>query len=190
MWVVFLFCLAVNLDALFAAVAYGIKGIKLSVFNILIIVFIDCAMLAVSVFVGGLLYNVVAEYIMIIIGAAVLIGMGVYNITAAIVRAIKNRNKTKADDEERIKELNLNQTILLAVALGFDALVSGFACGFDLLHGLVAVCVMFVLAGLFIGLGNTLGRVVKSKVMVDLSWIGGLILILIAVFRILPIFGI
>ncbi|MDR0850598.1 MAG: manganese efflux pump [Christensenellaceae bacterium] len=194
MWVLILFCVAINLDVLFAAFAYGMKGIRLSASNILTIIVIDCTMLAISLLVGGLLYSVVAEKIMTIVGAVVLIALGVYNITMSIIKwKVKEDDKTSIfvdvtnADKDKNKILSLKETVLLAVVLGMDALMSGFAYGFGLTYSLIALVIMCVLLGISLVVGSTLGMRLHKKSIADLSWIGGIILILIAVWRLIGI---
>lgn len=194
MWVLILFCIALNLDVLFAAFAYGIQGIRFSVFNIVLIVFIDCAMLAVSLFFGGLLYGIIDTRIMTIVGAVVLIALGVYNITISIIKQNLKKNDHASvfvdvvnADKDKNKLLSFKETLILAVVLGFDALLLGFSYGFSLTYGLIAVGIMFVLSGTSLILGNTLGTRFSKRSMVDLSWLGGVLLILIAVLRLVGI---
>ena len=192
MWVVVLLCLALNLDALCVAFAYGVKGIRLSFFNIIVIVIIDCIMLAVSLSAGGLLYSVIAEMTMTIVGAIVLIALGIYNIIMSIVKnCIKKDDKTSVFvdetniDKDKNKILSFKETAVLAVVLGIDALVSGFAYGFDLTYSFIALGMMFMLASISLILGGALGLKLNKKSIADLSWIGGIILILIAVWRLI-----
>lgn len=192
MWVLFLFCIAVNLDALFVSFAYGIKGIKFSFFNIVIIVITNCVMLALSLFLGGVLYSIAPIAVMTVIGASVMIVLGIYNIVINIVKTkIKESDKASVfvdatnADKDKNSILSFKESIILAFVLGTDCLVSGFVYGFNLEYCFVALGVTFAFIGISITAGNALGLKLNKKSMVDLSWIGGVLLILLGLSRLI-----
>lgn len=195
-----------SLDTLFACMTYGIKKIKIPFISAAAIAVVGSGCLMISIltrcFADYLLVNSTAENLIKYIGFAVLIMMGMVNIFQSLLKRIFQREKTirfniselnfvlnicidetKAD-VDCSKKLSVWEACLLAATLSVDSLLSGFS-----IQGNISELAGLGLYSLLMGLLAVYGGIFLGKRMsrcgYNLSWLSGLILILIAFFKII-----
>ena len=78
---------------------------------------------------------------------------------------------------------------MLALALSVDSLASGFGMGLGSVSILKTAVIVFVGGLIAIYGGSLLGRKAKSKIRPDLSWLGGIIMIALAVSKLFYFFS-
>ena len=194
---------ALGIDAFACSFGYGANKIKIPFKSVLMINLICTALLLGGLFFGNLLSNVVSEQVTIGISFSILFLFGMIKIfDSTIKKLIRHSNGINKNfkftmfnlffvlnvyanpeeaDSDHSKSLCLRESVPLAVALGLDGLSVGFgiglAAGSMLLIGSLSftVGILMVIAGCF--LGNKLAQ----KTDLDVSWLSGAILIMIAI---------
>ena len=195
-----------SLDTLFACMTYGIKKIKIPFLSAAVIAVVGSGCLIISIltrsFTDYLLMNSTAEKLIKYIGFAVLIIMGMVNVFQSLLKMIFYQGKTirfniselnfvlnicidetKAD-VDCSKRLSVWEAFLLASTLSVDSLLSGFSIQGSVadLIGLgtysLAMGFLAIYSGMFLGKRMSLCGF-------NLSWLSGIILILIAFLKII-----
>ena len=93
-------------------------------------------------------------------------------------------DETKADADNS-KLLSLKEALYLAVALSIDSLASGFALGISIVQPLPVLVISFCVGILAILGGSFLGSRVLSLKECRLSWVSGVLFLILAFSRIL-----
>ncbi|MCL2821700.1 MAG: manganese efflux pump, partial [Firmicutes bacterium] len=91
-------------------------------------------------------------------------------------------------DLDKSKVLSKKEACLLAAALGLDALAVGVGAGMinqSVYFYLIAIGLSLVMDIVLLGLGTFAGNKVAKKTKINLSWVGGLILIGVALTNII-----
>lgn len=193
---------SVCLDAFVASIAYGTNNIKIPLPCSILISFIGSLMLGISFIIGGTLKDYLPADISIFVGFSILMILGIYRLFEGLFKAfIRNGYKNDkpltfklfdinfvlkvyADetmaDFDKSKVLSLKESLYLAIALSFDSLAVGL--GGSLLTGnyINTVIVCFVIGIIAIICGVYLGKKLVTKTNLDLSWLSGLTLMLLA----------
>lgn len=202
---IILLVLVLSLDAFVASVAYGNYGIKIPFKSIMIITSICTVSLIISLLLGNFFSSILPLGLSSIISFLILLGIGIYYLCESFVkkclRRRKERNKrlklrlfdfsliidiyideTKADIDES-KKLNSKEALYLAIALSLDSLAIGFGSGLGNGNILYLVPASFVMNLLALWSGLIVGKFAMEKSQLDLSWLTGVLLILLAVLR-------
>ena len=197
--------LSLSVDAFAASFAYGSNRIKIPMSSIHTINLICCAITGLSLFAGSILQPHLSEQLTVGISFTILFLLGVIklldSITKSIIRKHSNIDKKVrfslfnfrfilhlyADPEKadinRSKTLSPAEAVSLAIALSFDGIAVGFGAALlgisawaiiasSLITGMIALC-----------LGQYLGNKLSHKAPFNLSWLGGGILIIMAVLK-------
>lgn len=191
---------ALSLDSLSASFAYGSGGIKIPVKSILIINVIGVVLFGTSLYLGYLLRPWLSETAVHVISAGILIVLGSIKIFES---AIKNFiRKRKIDSNVQFSLFNLNfilniyadpleadadqsrvissrEAFFLAVAISLDNMVVGLGAGLIMSPGPILL-IYLLINFLCLFFGVKLGNKIAKEIKYDLSWLGGVILILIA----------
>lgn len=194
---------SVCIDAFVASIAYGTNKIKIPVISALIINIIGSFTLGFSLFFGGFIKNFLPGKLPIYISFLVLIFIGIYRLFEGIFKNyIRKRNyldkhltlkifdiniilQIYADeikaDLDKSKILTAKEALYLAFALSFDSIAVGF--GSSLVGGgyILAIILCFIIGLATVILGQFLGRKFSEKSPLNLSWLSGLILIILAI---------
>ena len=86
-------------------------------------------------------------------------------------------------DRDASQSLSAGEAASLAVALSLDSLAAGIGAGVSRVGPLEAAAVAFFLGILAVLAGHAAGKRLAERCPSDLSWIGGLLLILLAIGR-------
>lgn len=193
---------ALCLDAFAASFAYGINKTRIPVKSMIIISMVCTAVLALSMGIGSAAKQVIPEGISSKICFYILFVIGTLKcFESALKRYIpenQNReNKIKlklfdinfvltvyADnikaDIDNSKELSAKEAVYLALALSLDGFAAGFGCGLTDINYVEIIALSLISNILVLGLGYLIGKVVTKITDMDLSWLGGVILIVLA----------
>lgn len=194
--------IAVSIDSFMVAFSYGLKKMTLSKPMIVLIGLCSGVAFGLAMVVGQLLALLMNEVLISLIGASLLIGLGIYSLITF------DRDKLMAEREYNIelKRLGIVISILkkpvladldqsgditglevvwLALALSIDASAAGLGAslvGIDLVAILliVVMTLVFLWFGLYIG-----GRFAKRSLRGWVRYLPGLLLILIGLSRLL-----
>ncbi|MBE6050398.1 MAG: sporulation membrane protein YtaF [Clostridium sp.] len=194
---------SVCIDAFVASIAYGTNKIKIPIISSLIINIIGSLTLGISLFFGGFISSFLPGKLPIYISFIILIAIGIYRLFEGIFKNyIRRKNyldkhltikifdiniifQIYADeikaDFDKSKILTPKEALYLAFALSFDSIAVGF--GSSLVGGgyLLTICLCFLIGFSSVILGQFLGRKFSEKSPLNLSWLSGLILIILAI---------
>lgn len=204
---ILLFVLVLSLDAFTASIAYGTGKIKIGFLPALIISAVGAAALWLSVSLGSWLSLYCSANLCKTLGFVVLFLVGLFNFMQGALKSyIRRQRDNSANMHFRLREIDLfvevlvdetradadhsnhlssREALYLAAALSIDSLATGVGIGFTgMVAWQLAACALAVnLAAVFAGC--LLGRVLSRCVKLDLSWLGGMVLIVLALCRFL-----
>ncbi|MCL2556644.1 MAG: manganese efflux pump [Firmicutes bacterium] len=192
----FLLTLAISIDAFASGFAYGTNRIKIPIISVLIISFIGSTFLGISLFFGSIISQIIPPIIAIIICSVVLIGLGLSKILGGLIkRKLAKRKNTLLKvcgapieaDLDQSKILSIKEACILAVALALDAMAVGIGAGLinpNIKFYLVIISFSLIMDIILLSLGTFIGSKIAKKSKINLSWLGGLILIGVAIMNI------
>ena len=194
---------SLSLDAFTVGFAYGSNKIKIPFLSLQIINIICSAMLGISFLAGNIIKNYIPDWVTVFICFNVLIILGIMKIldsfTKSFIRKHKNINKKirfsflnfkfilnlYADPEQAdvdlSKVLSPAEAVALAASLSLDGLAVGFGAAMGNANGLAVFGTSLITDMLFLMLGCYIGNKIAKKMSFNLSWLSGVILILLAV---------
>jgi len=194
---------SLSIDAFTAGFAYGSKKIRIPMSSIQIINLICCLMTAMALLMGAGLRAHIPEGLAIALAFTILFIMGLIKLLDGIIKSIilKHAKLDKsiqfslfslqfilrlyadpeAADADVSAHISPSEAIMLAVSLSLDGIAVGFGAalagvnpwallGWSLVTNMVALI-----------LGRKLGHSLAEKLPFNISWLGGLVLIGLAV---------
>ncbi len=197
----FLLVIAICIDAFTTSITYGIGGIKIPTISALIISFMGTVFLTVSLFFAKVISGYISPQLCITLSVSLLILIGVTNLFQNTIKAYLRKNKkknvrfslfnisfvidifldeTKADIDNS-KTLSAMEALMLGFALSVDSLATGFCAGLSVVSIPEAIALCFLIGFLAVSLGCFIGEKVSKRTKVDLSWLSGVTLIILAV---------
>ena len=203
----FLLVAALSTDAFFASFAYGTSHIRIPFPSVAVIDGICTALLAVSLFLGTLLRPWLPPALTTGVSFAVLALLGVVKLFDSALKAFIRRHQTLnkewrfslfslrfilniyADppeaDRDASKTLSSAEAASLAVAMSLDGLAVGFGAGVGNASPALALLFSLLLTAAAVQGGSALGNRAAARLKHDLSWIGGALLLILAVMKLL-----
>ncbi|MCL2847766.1 MAG: sporulation membrane protein YtaF [Firmicutes bacterium] len=197
---------ALSLDALVASFSFGAEGIKIPIKSSIVIAFITTAVLAVALLLGWAFAQFIPVDVATYIASGILITVGLVKLFDSLIKGYIRRHNgldkkinfklfslkfmlnIYADpieaDKDKSKVLSLAEAVGLAVILSIDSLTVGLGAGLagGGIYWIIGLSLIFGIA--FLYLGSFLGRKVRSKSKIDLSWLSGLLLIVLGIVNI------
>lgn len=193
------------IDSFVASIAYGASGIKIPIKSALIINTISTLTLAVSLLIGSVIKNFLPDGLPQALGFIILFFLGVYRLFEFFFkRYIKKRStavcplKFKAFDFNFVLQVYADETIAdfdksnslspkeavyLALALSLDSLAVGFGSSMGGINFTLTLVLCFAMGVALVSLGEFLGRKCSERFHVELSWLSGVLLIILAFIR-------
>lgn len=202
-----LLVLSISLDSFVASIAYGTNKIKIPLKSALIIDIVSALVLGFSLAIGSIAKDFIPGNIAVIFSFTILVGLGIYRLFECIFKGyiLKHSNshkpltfklfdfkfvmevyadETKADFDNS-KILSPKEAFYLSLALSLDSLAVGFGSSLITIN-LIEVIFFCLITGIIsILLGVFIGRKFVEKVNFNLSWLSGVLLIVLAFMRIL-----
>lgn len=198
----FLVVFTLSLDAFVASIAYGTNKIKMPFKSMIIIDIICTSLLAISIFLGTLVKKTLPEGTTIIISFTILILLGIFYLLEGVIKTyIKNNlildkkikfklfniwfiisvymDEIKADLDNS-KTLSSKEALYLAIALSLDSLAIGFGSSLGSINCISIIFLSLIINMIAIWSGLAIGKRFVEKVKIDLSWLAGVILIILA----------
>lgn len=197
-----LLVLVVSLDSFVASIAYGAKRIKIPLSSIFIINIISSLFLGISIFFGLFIQQFIPDSITKIISFILLSLLGIYFLFESIV---KNHIDSKtylnkkfklnifdigfviniyideiSADLDQSKRLDSREAIYLGIALALDSLAVGFGNSFGNIHSSYAIIFSAIIGVIGVSSGLILGEKLVKRSNINLSWLAGVILIILA----------
>ena len=193
---------ALSMDAFVASFAYGTNKIKIPFSSVTVINVVCSSILAISLFLGSIISGFIPENITHIICFFILFLLGVTKLGESIVSWIANKGKnikynmkfgfmglnftvninSDTADENIIhkKVLKPGEAASLSIALSLDGLAVGFGAALANADSVQIVLFSLISDMVAVMLGCFLGNRVAEKVSFNLSWLSGLMLMVLA----------
>jgi len=199
-----LLAIVLSIDLFAVSFAYGSSKIKIPFKSILIITIIGSGILGLSIFLGSLILPHIYVGVADTIAFIILFSLGLIKIFDSVIkRFIRKRgeaskkmefsvlnlkfilnvyaNPEKADmDRSRI--ISPKEAVVVAIAVALDAFALGFGAGLSEVNYFQIITFSLVIDVVAVLLGGFIGGKIAQKFSANLSWIGGVILILLAFF--------
>lgn len=198
---VLLLVTALSVDAFVASFAYGSNKIKLPFSSVSVITLISSAALMVSLLVGGLIRTYVPGGMTRTFCFLILFALGITKLFDSSIKSLirKRRIRKKlhfsffhlkfilniyANPEEAdcdaSQTLSPKEAVPLAFALSLDGLAVGFGAALTHVNPWEALLCSLAVNTAAIMLGGVSGNKIAEKIPVDLSWLGGALLLVLA----------
>lgn len=197
---------SLSLDAFVASFAYGSKNITVPFKSVQIINFICSGITGLSFLAGGLLRQYIPCQLTAIVSFIILFLLGVIKLldstTKSIIRKYNYLHKEIAfslfnfkfilnlyanpenADIDNSKTISSMEAASLAAALSLDGITVGLGAALGNISGLAVFFFSLVTNMAAILLGGLAGRKMVKKTPFNLSWVSGLILIVLAFMKI------
>ncbi|MGN0144443.1 MAG: sporulation membrane protein YtaF [Clostridium sp.] len=195
------------IDSFVASIAYGTSKIKIPPKSIIIINLVCTLTLAVSLFVGSIFKSFLPGNLPAALGFIILMSLGIYRLFEYFFKSyISKRSKcdhplkfkifdfnfilqvyadeTKADFDKS-KYLSPKESFYLALALSLDSLAVGFGSSLGSINYIQTLILCFAMGVLAVSVGVFLGKKFSEKLHLELSWLSGALLIILAIIRVL-----
>lgn len=201
-----LLVLSLCLDTFLASIAYGTEKIKIPLYSSIIINLVCSSFLGISLLLSNILNDFLTIGIANILSFILLFSIGVYRIFEVFfkkyIKKYSNINtpltfkvfdfkfvlQIYADeikaDYDKSKLLTAKEAFYLAVALSLDSLAVGFSSGLVYVNYIQVILLCFLVGMICILLGSYLGRYFTNIININLSWVSGVLLIILATLRI------
>ncbi|MCG7346484.1 manganese efflux pump [Sporosarcina sp. ACRSL] len=173
---ILLIAIAANLDNLGISIAYGLRANRISFRYNFIISFISTVCAFISIFVGGILSEVMSKSTSNLVGGILLIGLGLWVV-------MKSSNPSNGS-EHKIGSINWKGAVVLGFILAFNCLSIGFSAGVTGVEPLSTALAIGLFSFISISIGVRLGEHIGT------SWLGkraepagGILLIVIGLFE-------
>ena len=200
-----LITLTVCIDTYLMAVNYTSSRIKIPFLSGAILSLISSLILYISLMTAKVLEMIIPAEICSVTGFVILTAIGTLTILKTIIRGIVKKMSERGDidikmsrlgigvrlyldettaDSDYSKVLSITESIALALALSIDSMAVGINAGFLGASALRTALLTFAINIISIYLGEITGKYLSSS-KYDLSWLGGILLIAVAVIGIL-----
>lgn len=199
-----LLVIALSTDAFLASLAYGSNRIKIPWSSAQVISLICTGILGISILLGSLLKGFIPNGLLKYISFTILLILGLIKLMDNLIKAIINKY-TSINKEIKLTMYNLNiilniyanpneadvdnsktlspkEAFSLAVALSLDSIAAGLGAAMGNTNIIAVLLFSLLLSILSIKLGELVGNKVCNKIPF-ISWMGGVLLIAIAVAR-------
>lgn len=194
-----------SLDAFIASIAYGTNEIKMPFVSIAIINITCSSFLALALFLGSVIKKLIPEGITLLISFLILMLLGIFYLFQSLIKShitkISTPNKevklkisdliisiyvdeTNADFNNS-KTLSPKESLYLAVALSLDSLAIGFSSSLAGVNYMQVIFFSLVYGFTAIWLGLLIGRKLVEKSNFNISWLSGIILMILAITKII-----
>lgn len=197
-----LFLAAVSVDSLSAGLTYGTQRVKISLAACLILIFVPALFVTAANRVGSFICFLLPETALPFLSFTLLALLGTSKLLESLLRSIARKYPSltrnwgvtikqiniiftvylspEEANKEDLQVLSAKEALLLSFALSLDSVLAGMA----FTTGQVPLLFLFLLASVFnlllFGAGYGFGRLVSSILHIDLSWLSGLFLLLLA----------
>ena len=161
-----LFGISASLDSLLVGIGYGLRCVRIRLWQNLTIGLISLLGTSLSVFLGSRLLPLLPSFLACCIGSLVLILLGVYYIAKWIFSIMQSHRKksgqngelTETSARKQLPGLTAWETFFLSLTLSANNIGIGLSASMAGLHLLPAAAATFSCSVLFLLAGNRMGR--------------------------------
>ena len=193
---------ALSMDAFVASFAYGTSKIKIPFKSAMTINLVCTTILAIALFIGSIISKYIPSVFTTSICFAVLLILGITKLFDSTLKTILNKSVTLSRDVsfklfdfnfflricldsteadiDHSYELSTKESLSLAIALSLDGLAAGFSTGLIVTNYFQIILFSLIVNILAVLLGCFIGNKVAQKSELNLSWLSGATLILLA----------
>lgn len=197
-----IFLTAVSLDSLTAGFSYGAKKVRIEVLSLLFLACIPSAFITAAGSFGSLIGSLFPVGVLPFLSFAILFLIGSVRLLESLIRHLAKKYPGLMKSRGcKIKQINIiftvyfspeeaNQTdlqvlspkeaLLLSLALSLDSVLAGMAFMPSAIPRLTLLFSAILFHLLLFLAGYTLGRLLSHVLPIDLSWLSGLCLLLLA----------
>jgi putative sporulation protein YtaF len=180
---IFILGITLSIDSVFVGISYGIKGTKIPLMSLAVILIFSVFYAGVSILFGSWLKTLMSIEAVKIVGAVILSALGSNMIAKAFKKEKAEEGKKQGDgvlksldpgvqvfknskvgDVDNSGVIDIREAFLLTLALSVDALVAGIAGGILSLSVWLFPLTTGVLQTLFLCSGIILGNIMKGKI--------------------------
>jgi len=195
------------IDSFVASIAYGTSKIRIPPICAVVINLVCTITLACSLLIGSIVKSILPSNLPAILGFVLLMLLGIYRLFEYIFKSYISKcsksdspltfkifdfqfvlqvyaDEIKADFDNS-KCLNIKESFYLGLALSLDSLAVGIGSSLCNINYTQVLVLCFIIGVLLVSLGVVIGRKFAQKVHLELSWLSGALLILLAILRIL-----
>lgn len=202
-----LFVTALSTDTFISSLAYGSNKIKIPFTSIQVITSLCTGILGISLLLGVFLKGYMPEELLKIISFLILFLLGISRLMDNLVKMLIEKHTAlhkqikfcmfnlkfilniyadpKEADTDQSKILSPKEALSLAIALSLDSLAAGVGAGLGNVNVLAVIISSIILSVIAIKAGEQIGKKISDKVPFQISWLGGVLLMTLAVFRLL-----
>ena len=202
-----LLVLSLCVDALVASFAYGTNKIKIPVISSMILTSISTVFLMISIAAGSFIHGFISETLAQSICFIILFLLGFLRIFEGLLKSYLNKKSLSshnievtvfsfklvlnvyadvtAADLDHSKSLSIKEALYLGTALSLDSLIIGFGAALAPISFLEVTLLSIIFNFIAIATGAFIGSKCAEKLDIDLSWISGVILIILALLKVL-----
>ena len=169
--------IACSIDCFIMGFAYGANKVRIRPFSVFIITAFGSTFFGLSLFLGGIIGSYVPEVITTILSCVILVGVGLCKLFEKKEKETTQQNKT----------LSVFETLTIACALSLDCFAVGFGAGLirsNILFYIAIILISFVTDAVFLVAGHRFGNKLAQKSKINLSWLSGILLIVLGIFHI------
>ena len=198
---------ALSIDAFVASFAYGTGKIKMPFNTVVIISAICSVMLGASVYIGYIIRPLIPGEIISIVCFMILLTIGIISLCDSSIKAYIRKRRSldkeiafsamnlkfilhiyadpQAADVDESRALSAKEAVSLSVALSLDGLAAGFGAGFSSINPIGIIIISFVSGIMAVLSGSFAGNKTARKTSLNLSWVSGALLIMLAVSKLI-----
>lgn len=198
------FSFALSLDAFASSLAYGTQGIKIPKRSMIWVNLICSVVVGLGIVAGRVFKNFMPAKWLSLLGFSILIFLSLVKIfefsIKRWIRVSKNCAKkefhflnfcfllevildTTQADTDCSKVLSIKESYALAIALSLDGFTAGISAGVLEFNTWLVMLFVFITGIAAILAGSFFGKRIAAKAELDLSWISGVILLLLALLK-------
>ncbi len=201
-----LLVLILSLDSFLTSIAYGTNKIKIPFSSIIIINIVCTFFLSISLLLGSQIRKILPGNIAVIVSFILLFLMGLYYLFEGLIKSHLEKKSAKSKiklkifdiyiivdiyldetkaDFNKSKKLDSIEAIALATTLSIDSLAIGFGSSLANLNSVYIISLSFIFGIFSVWSGQLIGRKLIENSKLNLSWLAGVILIILAFLKIL-----
>jgi len=201
-WGALVLALILSIDIFAVSFAYGTSRIKIPFKSIMIITIVGSVILGLSIYFGAFLLPFMPEGAADVLAFIILFTLGIIKIFDSLIkRYIRKKGRASkkvqfsafslkfvldvyADPEkadlDKSRVLSPKESLAVAIAVALDAFALGFGAGLIEVNPIQIIGFSLIIDVAAVLLGCFVGKKIAQKVPINLSWLGGVILIVLA----------
>ena len=177
----FIITIVISIDSFVATFAYGSNRTKIPFLSLNIINIICCVVLAGALLSGSFISQHVPEELTILISSLILFILGLFRIIDSLGTMLEdNRTKNKPGRKKKRRTISLIEAVSLGIALSLDAIVIGFGIALIDINIVTIIFTALIVGFIAKVSGYYIGEKIASRINMNISWLGGIILIFLA----------